>query len=123
MRRSSDGQREEQLIGYGNIGGGSDDEQLTIAVDSGSVDPAEPSSPTHLSRPGVRPGESREITLCLRDPSKGTQRLDARRQAFFRKCAARKTPLVLAERPQGLVRVAGVQLLLRFRQETNLFGK
>jgi hypothetical protein len=34
MRRSSDGQREEQLIGYGNIGGWSDDEQLKIAVDA-----------------------------------------------------------------------------------------
>jgi hypothetical protein len=121
MRRSSDGQREEQLIGCGNIGGWSDDEQLTIAIDSGSVDPAEPSSPIHLSRPGVRAGESREITLCLGDPSKRTQRLDARSQAFFRECAARKAPLVLAERPQGLVRMAGVQLLLRSRQEANLF--
>jgi hypothetical protein len=76
-----------------------------------------------MSGPRIRTPELRKLGPRFADASEGAQRLHPRRQAFLREGAGRKTPLVLAERPQRLVGATGVELLLGFRKQGDLFGK
>jgi hypothetical protein len=82
---------------------------------SGCADAAESSSTVEMGGPRIRTAELRKLGPRFADASEGAQRLHPRRQAFLREGAARKTPLVLAERPQRLVGATGSELLLGFR--------
>ncbi|HLK35754.1 MAG TPA: hypothetical protein VKU41_03305 [Polyangiaceae bacterium] len=76
-----------------------------------------------MSGPRICTTELRKLGPRFAEASEGAERLYPRRQAFLREGAARKTPLVLAERPQRLVEATGIELLLGFRKQGDLFRK
>jgi hypothetical protein len=82
---------------------------------SGCADAAESSSTVEMGGPRICAAELRKLGPRFADPSERAQRLHPRRQAFLREGAARKTSLVVAERPQRLVGATGSELLLGFR--------